>query len=82
LICVWDQQDASQITSGGSKNFGGFSIYFAYKKPKRTTFTFFPIGGPFMGSFISDLVYLPGDLARAKGRSVLNLLKGKCPEVC
>lgn len=78
LVCVWDQQDATQITSVGSKNFCCFSIYFAYKKPARTTLTFFfPIDGPFMGSFVSDLVYLPGGPARAKGRIVLNLLKGK-----
>lgn len=35
---------------------------------------FCPVSGMLVGSFISDRVYLLDDAARAKGRSVLNLL--------
>lgn len=47
---------------------------------------FLSVGGPFFDSvtvkFIPDLVYLPGEAARAKGRSVINLIREKCPRVC
>lgn len=69
-----------QITFGDSENFWGFSICFAYKKASENNTAFFLCVGlsSVTVKFISVLVYLPGDAARAKGRRVLNLLTGKC----
>lgn len=53
-------------------------------KSLRELHCFLPVGGPFFGSvtvkFISDLVYLPGGAARAKGRSVMYLLREGVPK--
>lgn len=64
----------------------GVLVSILHTKSLRELHCFLPMRGPFFSSvtakFISDLVYLPGDAARAKGRSVINLLRGKCLQVC
>lgn len=61
-------------------------VSFLLPKSLREPHHFLSMAGPFFDSvtekFIPDLVYLPGDAARGKGRSVINLIREKCPRVC
>lgn len=64
----------------------GHLVSILFPKSLREPHHFLSMDGPFFVlvtvKFIPDLVYLPGDAARAKGRSVINLVREKCPRVC
>lgn len=64
----------------------GHLISILLPKSLREPHHFLSMDGPFFVlvtvKFIPDLVYLPGDAARAKGRSLINLVREKCPRVC
>lgn len=70
---------------GTQKTFGVLASILPTKS-LRELHCFLSMGGPFFGSvtlkFIPDLVYLPGDSARAKGKGVIDLLRGKCLKLC
>lgn len=75
IVCVFGFSRLSFILLLEAQKNVGHLVSVLLPKSLREPHYFFSMGVPFFGlvtvKFIPDLVYLPGDAARAKGRSVI-----------